>query len=244
MLKIFKNECKVTRIGGRLQEDYLRLRGVVLSFNSNYFPLFYLTGFNEPGDLDEILRILLSPTSREAALREAYIERVTKEVLEGRVKLREIVSESTALKLSKIQGEDREEKIAKSLHRALRFRFNDIYKGYLVKYRPSAAGLYLVTLEICREALLITPSGMGIDVDKFIEIYTNFLECEQSSTRKQHQEAADAINRFFNGLEITQGELNRYFRIEHGVVRVNPLSINTQSYIRLGYRGKVRTIKK
>lgn len=240
MLRVFPKEDRITDIGGRLKDDYLHLRGIVLSINSNQFPIFNLLGFNTPGDLEEVLSILFSPTSRESLLREAYIRRITKAVLEGREEMKNVLSEISIRRISRYQDGEKEEQIVKSLHRSLRFRFNDIYKGYLTKYKPSTTGLSLTPLKICRGALVLTPSGLGIDVEKFIGIYGDFLECEQSTTREHHQEAADAINRFFNGLEITQAELKRYFHLEYGVVRVNPESINTKNYLRLGHRGKLK----
>ena len=63
------------------------------------------------------------------------------------------------------------------------------------------------------------------------------MEAYESKNQEQHQEAANAINRFFNGIEITQEELARYFTIEYGAVKPNPKSINRNDYMRLGYKG-------
>ena len=62
---------------------------------------------------------------------------------------------------------------------------------------------------------------------------------------QQHQAAADAINRFFNGaVEITQKELDRYFILEYGIVKPKPTSITKQNYARLGVRSLKKTDKK
>ena len=60
---------------------------------------------------------------------------------------------------------------------------------------------------------------------------------DESDTKKIHQAAADAINKFFNGaIEITQSELKKYFIISDGIIKINPQSIGKQSYARLGTR--------
>ena len=96
-------------------------------------------------------------------------------------------------------------------------------------------------LEILRTTLFITPERIEIDGEKFVEVYTDYLAADESETKKIHEQAAEAINRFFNGaFPITQKELSKYFILEYGTVKVNPKSVNLTDYARLG----ARTIRK
>ena len=99
-------------------------------------------------------------------------------------------------------------------------------------------------LKILKEALYISDGKIQIDEDKFIEVYGSFIKASESELMKQHQAAADGVNKFFGGaVPITDKELERYFMIEDGIMKVNPLSVNIESYSRLGSRKKIRIVK-
>ena len=243
MTEVFDKEWQIRKIGGRLQADYEAFRGHILYFNSNHFPLLDMMGFNEPEDTQMVVDFILSVTLVDAA-NQAFIKIMTERVNEGKVKLSKILPQSTLQKISETPEEKREKKIASEVHRNLMLITKKLYKQWDEEYQPNLLAWYPKTpFELFRHSLTLSRSGLAIEVSKFIEIYQNFLEAEESHTKKLHQAAADAINRFFNGLEITEEEMNRYFRIEYGAVRVNPTSVNMESYIRLGGRGKVKKKK-
>ena len=47
MKKVFEKESKIISIGGKMQEDYLRFRNVVVFLNENILPLYISLGFDK-----------------------------------------------------------------------------------------------------------------------------------------------------------------------------------------------------
>lgn len=239
-MTVFDNESKINRIGGKLKSDYYDLRELVLYYNGNIIPLFYYLGIAKEEYKDRILRVL--KYGRKGAL-SLFVEICTKEIAEGKIKLENVISSSSLAKEYSTQ-----EKKESQINRAIKVNLTNTYKKVEEKwkkdYNTSICSYYVShcdRLYFCRETLKLTQSGIAIDVDKFIEFYLSYLEADGSKTKKQHQEAADSINKFFNGaVEITQDELDKYFVIENGEVKPNPDSINRESYARLG----ARTIKR
>ena len=222
-------EKKIAKIGGRLLSDYCHLKNIVDMVNSNYIPLFQIMGMDQPEDKDSIINALVNGYSFMERAKNAFIETYTK-------------------KISELPDPEAEKKrIDREIHRNLCFKFNEL-KGYYEKefnyYSFFLQGYSKKPLELCRDTLDYTPSGIVIDADKFIEYYSSFIAADESEYRKQHQEAADGMNRFFGGaVEITSKELDRYFLLENGIVVPNPKSINIESYMRLGYKVTTKTNK-
>lgn len=239
-------EKKIAKIGGRLLSDYCHLKNIVDMVNSNYIPLFQIMGMDQPEDKDSIINALVNGYSFMERAKNAFIETYTKKISEGKFKLEKIVPQRTLDK--KLPDPEAEKKrIDREIHRNLCFKFNEL-KGYYEKefnyYSFSLQGYSKKPLELCRDTLDYTPSGIVIDADKFIEYYSSFIAADESEYRKQHQEAADGMNRFFGGaVEITSKELDRYFLLENGIVVPNPKSINIESYMRLGYKVTTKTNK-
>lgn len=239
MQHYFKNESKIKAIGGKLMEDYLRFREVVLFINANYIPLFLSMGFRSPEDTETVLDALLKyPTVNDGA-KDKFITHTTRKIEEGKISLNDILSKNT-LTREYPTPEEKETVFNRQIHRALCYRYKSIYDEYIKKYSPSAQGISKYPLIVCGSSLSLTPRGFEIDVVKFIETYEDYMEANGSKTGKHHQDAADAINRFFNGLEITDKELKKYFLLESGRIKINPQSINKTDYARLGYRGKAK----
>lgn len=235
-MEIFKKESLINKIGGRILDDYLHFRKSVLYVNANLIPLFFMLGFDDPKDKDLIIDLLLQNESIATKIKRAYSMRVTERIMMGELKIECILSSKILGKVFDTQSE-REKYLKCQLNRVLTLQFNDLYNTYTNKYKPTFQGYSKLPFQICRESLLLSPLGFEIDVDKFITIYRSFIEADESFTRKQHQEAADAINRFFNGsMAITQKELSRYFVIDCGIVKPNPKSITIDNYTRLGCR--------
>ena len=234
---IFKNERKVKAIGGRLESDYYRLRESVLYINANYIPLFFMLGINHPDDRDLIIDTLGDSDLIFRRIKEAYILRITELFAKGELQLESLLS-ARVIRKQFATSEERERYIVREIHRASSFRYKEIYNRFMSEFRPSYLSYYKTPLKICREAIEVSSQGLEIDVDKYIMIYRKFIEADESNARRCHQEAANAINRFFNGsVEITHEELERYFIIKDGVVKPNIDSITIEDYMRLGYRG-------
>lgn len=235
-----KDELKVRKIGGQLESYYDTLLNSVESVNNNIIPLFIALGFTIE-DKDRIIEALLSDYL-QGAIKQAYIELNTEKVKAGKIPLEKVLAKKT-LEERDETPEEREKRIDREIHRRLLYR----YKEHEIKFYNSH---YLLTfyhkesLRILREALYLTPTGLAIDVNKYIQIFGDYLEAKGSTTYEEHQAVADAINHFFNGaVEISEKELKRYFSIEYGVVKPNPSSINRENYIRLGYKGEITITK-
>lgn len=232
-------EKKIAKIGGRLSSDFQHLKQIIDIVNSDYIPLFQIAGMDKPEDKECIIDALISNYSFLTKARNAFIERYTKKVAEGEVKLEKILPKRTLSK--KLPDPEAEEKrINREIHRNLCFKFNEIKAYYVKEYyfnTFSRLGYCKRPLELCRDTLDYTPSGLVIDADKFLKFYSSYIAADESEYKKQHQEAADGMNRFFGGaVEITSEELNKYFKLESGIVVPNPKSINIESYMRLGHR--------
>lgn len=237
---------RISKIGGRLSTDYYHLQGAIEMLNDNVIPLFQLLGMDEPGDKDDIIDALTGRNSFLIMSRSIFIANITKKVTEGKIKKEKILSKITLGKsLSDPEAEN--QRIERELHRKLCFKYNKVKSYYVKNYSYGIAPCSYCTpaLKICRDALEYSPSGLSINEEKFIELYSSYIEADESDRRKQHQEAADGINRFFGGaVEITDKELERYFMIENGILKPNPLSVNIESYMRLGTSSGSKNKKK
>lgn len=238
--RIFANENLVSKIGGRLEDDYTSFREAVLYVNMNYIPLFFALGINRPEDKNLIIDTLSTSGLIFKEIKNAYIIRETERIENGVAKLDSVLSSKVIGKEFDMQ-EDRERYINSEIHRVLAMRYKNTFKKYSSEYRPSSLSYFKIPLKVFRESLSLTSSGLEINVSQFITIYRRYIALDESDTKRLHQEAADAINRFFNGLvEITQKELERYFIIDCGIIKPNPDSITIEDYMRLGYRGFCR----
>lgn len=237
---------KISKIGGRLSSDYYHLQGAIEMLNDNVIPLFQLLGMDEPGDKDDIIDALTGRNSFLIMSKSIFIANMTKKVTEGKIKKEKILSKITLGK-SLSDPEAEKQRIERELHRKLCFKYNEVKSYYVKNYYYSIASYsyYTPALKICRDALEYSSSGLSINEEKFIELYSSYIEADESDRRKQHQEAADGINRFFGGaVEITDKELERYFMIENGILKPNPLSVNIESYMRLGTSSGSKNKKK
>lgn len=242
-MEIFKKEYKVRAIGGKLESLYYDFRKDILHLNENYVPFFALLGFKIE-DRDILIKALEADDPMRV-IKNLFIEYSTENVKEGKLKLEKVLSKKTLAERDETP-EEREKRIERETHRALLFRFKDIRSTFIEKYKPSPLYYHREGIKILQGALTLTIHGLGIDVDKFIQIAGDYMEAKGSTTSEEHQEVADTINRFFNGaFPITQKELERYFTIDYGLVKPNPKAINRESYMRLGFKGKVKVkIKK
>lgn len=252
-VEYFQNEGRIRKIGGRLEQDYYRFRDIILYMNENIIQLYLFMGIDKEEYTDRLLNYL---PKNEAGAGLLYIELQMEAVEAGRIKVEKILKPLTLKKLNAIPEEEtekREKFINREVHRTLVYRtkealaqFKKEYKGYIECFYTSSYYSYNSNrqkIEICGKCLKLTPDGLEIDVNKFIEIYTSYLKADESIIKEQHQAAADSINKFFNGaFSITQKELDNYFLLEDGIVKVKPSSVNLESYSRLG--GRTYTIKK
>ena len=242
MNNVSKKEKKIREIGGSLRSDYNRLRDIVSYVNTHFFPLFALMGFYHPEEKDMVIDAVVSEDIYSGA-EKLYIETGMKNVESGKIGIEKLLS-SRILQREYSTPEEKERKYKGKIHRALIFRYRKIEDTFKKEYNPPFPYFYKLPIKMFRDALSLTSEGFIIDAEKFIEVYTDYMEASTSATGKQHREIADAINRFFNGsVMITDKELERYFVLDNGIIKVNPRSVNTESYLRLGYKGKVKISK-
>lgn len=247
IVEYFPNEGRIRKIGGRLEQDYTRFREVILYMNENVIQLYLFLGIDKEEYTEKVLNYL---PKNEAGAGLLYIDLQMEAVEAGRIKAEQILKPLTLKKLNAIPEEETEKRkkfIDREVHRTLVYRvkealaqFKEEYRGYIDGFHTNSYYSYnsnRKVIEICGKCLKLTPDGLEIDVNKFIEIYTGFLKADESITKEQHQAAADSINKFFNGaFPITQKELDNYFILEDGIVKVRHTSVNLESYSRLGKR--------
>lgn len=238
VVNTFKDEKLIKKIGGRLKSDYYTLKGEVDYINENFFDLFYILGLTE--NIDLIIDTLNNGLQNLCSI---FLENAMRSIEAGKIAKNKFLSQGTINRMEKLSSEEQAKVWERETKRAIKELYKKIYDQHLQRH-----GLfYLETrhnrdvLEICRKTLFVAPSRIEIDGAKFIEVYTSFMEADESETKKLHEQAAEALNRFFNGaVEITQKELSKYFTLEYGIVKINPTSINKTDYARLGAR-TVRT---
>lgn len=237
--KVFEKEAKIWKIGGRIEGDYLTFRELVISLNNDIVPLFALLGFTL-ADRDKLIEILLDKSPMNSLCRE-YVKRITEKVDSGKIKLENILPKITLKKLAEIDEppEKKERRKETGIKRSILARYEKTKEQFQKNYNPSELVYNRRVIQILQGALNLSPSGLVIDVDKYIELYSDYLESIGSTTFKEHQEVADTINRFFGGaVPITEEELKKYFVLDCGKVIPNPEAINKEHYLRLGYKPK------
>ena len=234
----FKNEDKVRKVGGRVASDYYNFRSEIEYINDNFFELFYILNLTD--DIDVIVDTLNNDLRNLCSV---FIDKVFRDIEAGKIRKNKFLSDNAKKKLEKALPEEQE----KIWEKGTRWGLNTLYKKILQQYQKEYRVYWLETrhnksaLEILRTTLFVAPERIEIDGEKFVEVYTDYLAADESETKKIHEQAAEAINRFFNGaFPITQKELSKYFVLEYGTVKVNPKSVNLTDYARLG----ARTIRK
>ncbi len=236
--KIYAQSKPIRNIGGKIESSYDSLCFLVESANYTFSRFMYFLGLTRPHYTEKYLEAIGKGNS---GISELYYESVLEDIEAGRkqkkafIKDKWIVGEDTP-------PEEREEMLKKekqAIHKICMIKYKEAVKQFKQHYFWNGASLStydLRHLEHVKSVLYLSDDGLEIDTDKFIAFYESFISAEESDTKKQHQAAADAINRFFNGKEITEKELFKYFKIEDGILKVNPSSVNINSYSRLGQR--------
>ena len=233
-------ERPLATIGGKIKADYWTLKNEVDNINRLYWGLFSVLGLTV--DIDFIITEVKNGFRGIAG---AYTEKCLSDIDNGLLSIdvfahsSAIAKEKSEMKINALPPEKREKRRLLGLKARIALK----YKAIVEKYNEEN-GLKIIPpkydiakLERCRSALYLTPTGIAIDVNKYIALYTDYMAGDESDTKKIHQAAADAINKFFNGaIEITQSELKKYFIISDGIIKINPQSIGKQSYARLGTR--------
>lgn len=229
----FKNENKVRKIGGKLSSDYYSFKREIEYINENFFGLFCILHLT-----DDINLIIETLNDRLYNICSIFINKVLADIEAGKIPINKFISEKLTEKLESLSPEDSKKVWERETKRRLKAIYSETEKRYLrenglfsLKTRHSKKNM-----EIFRNSLFVTPSRIEIDGAKFIKIYLSYMEAYESETKKIHEQAAEAINEFFNGIEITQYELSKYFILEFGRVKVHPASVNIQDYSRLGKR--------
>lgn len=238
--KDYYTENKIRKIGGRLAEDWKTVKNDIANINRYLFGFIKALGLTDI----EITTIINAISTQFSSLRVAYYNKICKDVELGIIKKEDYTG---AVRLERLQNltltpeqsakEKRKDNI--NIRQYARKKYETISKDYfgsinIVDLIPKRN---VRTFEICREAFNITATEITIDIDKFVRIYLDYLRADESIIKQMQMEAAAAINRFFNGaVMITEQELKQYFIIEDGIIKINPDSVNIQSYSRLGFR--------
>lgn len=227
------NETKIKKIGGKIWDDYNTIRQDIEYINHYYYPL--LEALNLTDDISLIIKV---PTTTTNELKTIFINKKFDDIDREVIPRLTYISPRSRKILEQLPPEKREKRWVTLTSRRLSLIFKDIYKQYARNYDLHKIAHYNKTaLKIFREALFITPDGISIDRQKYVEIYISRMEASITKTAKQHELAAAALNLFFGGLEITHNELSKYFMLEYGKVKINPQSVNLKDYARLGYKG-------
>lgn len=237
----FKNEEKVIKVGGRVASDYCHFKSEIEYINDNFFELFYILNLTD--DIDLIVDTLNDGLHNLCSV---FIDKTIRDIEAGKIAKNKFVSSKIKTKLESLPPDEQENVWERETKRSLKVLYKKILEKYTNEYMIYGLEAKHTSraLEICRKTLFVTQSRIEIDGEKFIEVYTGYLEADESETKKIHEQAAEAINRFFNGaVEITQKELCKYFILKYGIVKVNPKSVNITDYARLGKRTSV-TIKR
>ena len=230
----FHGESKIKKIGGKLYEDYLAFKKDVFYINVYYFEFFSRLGM-----ADDVSCIIEALQSHKVG--NVFMDKTRRDLDVGKIPKEKFLSQCAMEDVARYSSTN-PEKARKREENSIRHHLNLEYKNIGEKYLkdnkiyPFDPRHNHKAMDLCGGALYVTPTQLAIDCDKFIEIYGDHLAASESKTGKLHQKAADTINKFFNGVEITQKELERYFTLEDGVIKVNPKSMKRENYFRLGWR--------
>lgn len=235
-------EYKINCIGGRLAADWKTVKNDISNINCYLFGFIKALGLTDI-DIETIINAI---NTQFSSLSIAYYNKICKDVELGIIKKEDYTGDKRLQLLQNLTPEQLEKEYKKDITNIRQYakrKYETIFKDFfgsrnikgLIPKRNAR------TFEICREAFNITATEITIDVDKFARIYLDYLRADESIIKQMQVEAAAAINRFFNGaVVINEKELKRYFILEDGVIKINPDSVNIQSYSRLGFR----TVKK
>lgn len=216
---------KAKSIGGRVSEHLHTLKNDIEYINAYLMPLF---ADLQMVDIDLIVDALGSNFSE---LKNLFLDHARS----GKVDISVYVSRDLQRELVTMSPEEQAES------RRVKRNLSNAYRSVCQKHHAAALcrtdyRQISNRLRICRAALYLAEDNIKIDEGQFLEIYRRQSELESSITHEKHESAAHAVNEFFNGLELTERELWRYFRIEHGTMVINPHSVNANDYARLGFR--------
>lgn len=224
---------EIRQIGGKLAEDYRSLLNDIESFNNTYFGLYKVLGF--ANDIDFVIKTMCNKLK---GLATAYINNQMALYRDGKITIENQCIAEERYKQLQLTPEQAESRRNKGLTMRFQRQYQIIYSQYVEDHSLNTfPPQYDVNkIERAKEALYLTPDGIKIDTAKFINIYLDFIAADESIAKKMHQNVADTINHFFNGVEITEALFCKYFIFVDGVIKINPKSINLQSYARLGKR--------
>ncbi len=235
----------IRNIGGKLERDYNSLKSVADEINYHFFPFMYFLGLTRSTDTEKFLEAI---AKGNGGIREFYYERVLEDMEAGKIRKENIINKKWIV-TDDTPPDEREEKLNKergAIHRACTFRYKEAIEEFRKRggyWRGEPLSSYFSRyLEPTKSLLYLSEDGLEIDYEKFVEFYKDFIAAEESETKEQHLAAVNALNRFFNGgVEITEKEFFKYFKIEDGIFKINPTSVNLESYSRLGARKIVVT---
>lgn len=230
----FHGESRIKKIGGKLYEYYLAFKKDVFYINVYYFEFFSRLGM-----ADDVSCIIEALQSHKVV--NVFMDKTRRDLDVGKIPKEKFLSQCAmedVVRYSSTNPEKARKREENSIRHHLNLEYKNIGEKYLKdnKIYPFAPRHNHKAMDLCGGALYVTPTQLAIDCDKFIEICGDYLAASKSETGKLHKLAANTINQFFNGVEITPKELEKYFVLKNGIIIANPKSMSTECYIRLGWR--------
>ena len=229
----FKNESKVRRIGGKLETEYILFKKEIEYINGNFFEFFDLLQLTD--DIDIFIKALNDGIHNFCT---NFIVKAIRDIQACKIPKNKFLSPQMITKLEELPPEEREKTWERETKRSLSVLYKSIESEFLKKnglFPPEPKHIQKA-LRMFGKSLFMAKSRIEIDGAKFIKVYESYITADESETKKQHEQAIEAINRFFNGIQITQEELSKYFVLEDGIIKIRIESVNVDDYSRLGKR--------
>lgn len=240
-----KNDEKIKACGEAVWTDFNSFRNDIHRINAEIFPLIQLLGLDD-SDKDAIIETMINSIniSLYKNLKKTFVECIMKKVKEGSIRIERILPKDSLTPKDETP-EKRERRLKGRMSRALNLSYNSILKSFLEDYPNSSTYYNKSGLIYFGQSLDLTEEGFFIDRDKFLFLYENYWEAQKGETYHLHKEAAHGINLFFGpSIPVTKKELEKYFIIKNGRVEPNLESVNKESYLRLGIKGKAKKKRK
>ena len=229
----FKNEGEVRKIGGKIESDYIFFKKQIEEINENFFGFLDVLGLTENIDL-----FIEAFNDGICNLCRHFMSKNIRDIEAGKIAKNEFLSPRIVTILEELPPEEREKKWERETKRSLSVLYKSIESEFLKKnglFPPEPKHIQKA-LRMFGRSLFMAKSRIEIDGAKFIKVYESYITADESETKKQHEQAIEAINRFFNGIQITQEELSKYFVLEDGIIKIRIESVNVDDYSRLGKR--------
>lgn len=237
---------KISEIGGHMLSCYGRLQNIVYRLNNKNVPFLELMGM-----ADSIKSIIdYSQMSRDE-LKNAFCESMLLPMVEETMNDNyyfsdcPLESKKEPLKKSIIKISEKNKDLSKKeivylalkkiKNRATDEAFKKIERDCFAMYHEIWCTTYWADVPIINtfsSALVLDDGYITIDEKVFLKIYNEIASIKRTEIYQKHKKCVDEINNFFNGVPINEEELKKYFKIQHGIIKIND-NISEDLYARL-----------